>query len=60
MKKIDLFVNGKYICSSVRYKTCKAFLQRIKEDNGFLEWQGIKSNKMQITPFDNAKARFAK
>jgi hypothetical protein len=60
MKKIDLFVNGKYICSSIRYKTCKAFIQRIKDDNGFLEWQGIKSNRIQITPFDKVKACFSK
>ena len=58
-KKIDLFINGKYICSTIRYKTCKDFIQRVKED-GFIQWQGLKEFYGQIKPCDVLKARFSK
>ena len=33
MKKIDLFVDGKYLCSSNRYTSCKQFIASVKGNN---------------------------
>lgn len=32
MKKINLYINNCYICSSYKYKTCKEFINRVKKD----------------------------
>lgn len=44
MKKIDLYINGKYICTSIRYKTCKEFKEKVLKD-GFIYWVSVHENK---------------
>lgn len=39
-KKIDLYINGIYICTSQKYKTCKEFSEKVKKD-GFVRWASI-------------------
>lgn len=64
-KKINIFLNGVYVCSSFKYRTCKEAAQTIKE-KGFLEWAGIehqttgKLDFKKLCPSDTVKARFAK
>ena len=64
-KKINIFVNGKYICSSLKYKTCKQAVEDIKA-NGGIKWAGLNcltTGKMDCLTFSNKdtiKAHFAK
>lgn len=64
-KKINIFVNGKYICSSFKYKTCKQALEYIKA-KGYIAWAGLNllnTGKMDYLTFSNKdtiKAHFAK
>ena len=64
-KKINIFVNGKYICSSVKYKTCKQAVEGIKS-KGYIDWAGLNylnNGKMDYLTFSNKdtiKAHFAK
>ena len=64
-KKINVFVNGKYICSSFKYKTCKQAVEDIKS-KGCIEWAGLNllnTGKMEYLIFSNEdtiKAHFAK
>lgn len=39
-KKINFYVNGEYICSSNRYRTCKEAYKAIW-DSGILKWQSV-------------------
>lgn len=32
MKKINLYINNCYICSSCKYKMCKEFINSVKKD----------------------------
>lgn len=32
MRKINLYINGDYICSSNCYHTCREFTDRVKKD----------------------------
>ena len=62
MKKINLFVNGQYVCSSNRYRTCKEFVSKIK-GSGVISWAGadpVKLERLEIKAADKIKARFAK
>ena len=45
MKKIDLYINGKYICTSTRYKTCKEFKEKVLKD-GFVCWASVHESKI--------------
>lgn len=38
-RKINIYLNGAYICSTNRYKTCKAALNAIR-NRGFIEYAG--------------------
>lgn len=62
MKKINLFVNGQYVCSSNKYRTCKEFASKIK-GAGVISWAGanpVKLERLELKPTDKIKARFAK
>lgn len=62
MKKINLFVNGQYVCSSNRYRTCKEFESKIK-GAGVISWAGadpVQLERLELKPTDKVKARFAK
>lgn len=41
-KKLSLYVNGEYICSTTQYKTAKQFKDKIMSD-GFVKYAGINS-----------------
>lgn len=64
-KKINVFVNGKYICSSFKYKTCKQAVEDIKS-KGYIDWAGlnflttVKMDYLTFSNKDTIKARFAK
>ncbi len=60
MKKIHLFVNGQYVCSSNKYRTCKEFANKIK-GAGVISWAGadpVKLERLELKPTDTIKARF--
>ena len=62
MKKINLFVNGKYVCSSNRYRTCKEFESKIKSA-GVISWAGadpVRLERLELKTADKIKARFEK
>ena len=40
-RKISLYINGEYICSSTQYSSCKEFVDKVKDD-GKIEYQGLK------------------
>lgn len=42
-KKIDLYVNGEYVCSSTRYKRVKDFVDAVKKD-GKVTYAGLDNN----------------
>ena len=42
-KKIDLYVNGEYVCSSTRYKKVKDFVDAVKKD-GKVTYAGLDNN----------------
>lgn len=64
-KKINLFVNGRYVCSSLRYKRCKDFVAKIRKD-GKIEFAGLESLKigkmdcLKVGKTDKVVARFEK
>lgn len=66
-KKIDIALNGEYICSTCNFKTCKAAINDLKT-RGFIEFAGVgysKSgcrimDKIIINPTDKITAHFAK
>ena len=61
-KKINLFVNGQYVCSSNRYRTCKEFASKIK-GAGVISWAGadpVRLEKMTLKNTDIVTARFAR
>lgn len=45
MKKIDLYINGEYICTSTRYKTCKELKEKVLKD-GFVCWASVHESKV--------------
>lgn len=63
-KKINIFVNGQYVCSSRKYQTCRAAELAILTA-GRIRWAGLEHaatgrlDEMTITPDDNIKAHFA-
>lgn len=62
MKKINLFINGRYICSYNRYRTCKEFASKIK-GAGVISWAGaapVRLERLELKTNDKIKARFAK
>ena len=61
-KKISLYVNGEYICSSNEYSTCKEFVNKVKAD-GKVTYQGKKGNgtgsvTKEIKDTDKVTAKF--
>lgn len=64
-KKINIFVNGKYICSSLKYKTCKKAVEEIKA-NGVIKWAGLnflttgKMDSLIVSNKDTIRANFSK
>lgn len=60
MKKIDLYINGEYICTSTRYKTCKEFKEKVLKD-GFVCWVSILGNKnLRVKVNDKIICKFQK
>ena len=54
-EKLDLYVNGKYICSSDKYKTAKEFKDKVLKD-GSIKYAGEKTLKRSSsTPLDTLK-----
>lgn len=46
-KKINLYINKEYICSSNRYKTCKEFKNKVLKD-GYVQWQCLNEVKTKL------------
>ena len=46
-RKINIFLNGDYICSTNRYKTCKTALNVIRT-RGFIEYAGANWSKTRV------------
>lgn len=60
MKKIRLYINKKYICTSTSYKTCKEFKEAVEKD-GFITWTSIPKNGCyKLQPGDKIICRFVK
>ena len=60
MKKIDLYINGIYICTSQKYKTCKDFKEKVLKD-GFICCASIPVNKFyRINPEYKVSCKFQK
>lgn len=60
MKKIRLYINKDYICTSTSYNTCRDFKEAV-EKNGFVEWVSIpKNGYYKLKPGDKIICRFAK
>lgn len=60
MKKIDLYINGIYICTSQKYKTCKEFREKVLKD-GFIRWSSIPSDGFySINPEHKVRCKFQK
>lgn len=60
MKKIRLYINKEYICTSTFYKTCKEFKEAI-EKNGFIKWVSAHGDKYyKLHPEDKIVCRCAK
>ena len=60
MKKIDLYINNKYICTSIKYKTCKEFKEKIQKD-GVICWASVHENKvLKLKENDKIVCRFQK
>ena len=60
MKKIRLYINKEYICTSTFYKTCREFKESV-EKAGFVKWVSIpKNGYYKIKPCDKIICRFAK
>jgi hypothetical protein len=53
-KKIDIFQNGKYLCSTNWSKTCKEAISKIKNTDAFIAGKGTRKIDGKIT------AHFAK
>lgn len=64
-KKIDLYINGEYCCSSKRYTTARDFIDKIKTD-GFVEYEGMKKDnkigkiRVELKDTDKVTAKIAK
>jgi hypothetical protein len=64
-QKINIFINGKYICSTCKYRTCKKAVEEIKA-NGGIKWAGLnylttgKMDSLTLSNKDTIKAHFAK
>ena len=61
-KKVSLYINGEYICSSNQYTSCKEFVDKVKAD-GKIEYQGHDGEKLgkivrEIKDTDKVTARF--
>ena len=60
MKKIRLYINKQYICTSTSYKTCREFKESV-EKNGFVKWASIPENGYyKLQPEDKIIYRFVK
>lgn len=58
-KKIDLYVNGEYVCSSNRYSTAKEFIEKVKRD-GKVTYASIPGNKtLVLKDTDKVTARIS-
>ena len=53
----ELYINGQYVCSSTRYKTCKEFAEKVKKEF-FINWQGLKGNIIKVKPTDSVKVKW--
>jgi hypothetical protein len=47
-RKIDLFVDGKYLCSSIRYTSCKQFIANVKGNNNSITFANRISNNFTM------------
>jgi len=62
MKKINLYVNGKYICSTMQSKTCREAVPRFKMEPRYAGMTG--PNKLGMVAYmvhgsDSVTARYA-
>lgn len=59
MRKINLYINGDYICSSNCYHTCREFADRVKKDRKIVV-ASISDRVIYIEDTDRVIAHFAK
>lgn len=52
-KKIDIFQNGKYLCSTKWSKTCKEAIKKISLSTVFIAGKGTKKIQGKITAHFN-------
>jgi hypothetical protein len=63
MKKIDIYYNGNYVCSTTQRKTCKEAKEKFAANP---VWQGLKNDntigqcKIENIQFDKIKCYFSK
>ncbi len=57
-KKIHLFINGKYICTSNRYRTCKEFKNTVLSI-GVIEWVSVNgAHRLEVKDGDKIVCSF--
>lgn len=59
MKKINLYINGEYMCSSFRYSRCRDFIDRVTKDKKIVV-ASIPDRFIYIKDTDRVTAHFAK
>lgn len=59
MKKIDLYINDNYECSSNHYHTCKGFVDRVKKDKKIII-ASVPSKIIYLKNTDKIIAHFTK
>lgn len=59
MKKINLYINDNYICSSNRYHSCKSFVDRVKKDKKIIV-ASVPSKIIYLKDTDKIIAHFTK
>lgn len=60
MKKINLYINGEYMCSSFRYSRCRDFIDRVIKDKKIVVVASIPDRVIYIKDTDRVTAHFAK
>lgn len=58
-KKIDVYVNGEYQCSTKQYRNCKELKQRIRADKK-LFIASIPNKVIEVCDYDKLICRYAK
>jgi len=56
-RKIDIYLNKEYVCSTNKFPTCKAAVQRIRADQKIF----VANDKMYyVCEYDNLRAVYSK